>query len=421
MTLLWCKEHETIAGFREKLQEEGIDPLDLKLDPNDPDKILGLTYDYLGQRFVANYYIGVSWIGEEEIIGLAVLPKMPIDFPLMFSKCWDDGDIDIQAKIENIYHIDLDAPPISVPGMEVEIMPLIILHFAKIMDGLVKHGLKSDYVYKEENLKGKLKGKLMFTQQIKRNVLHKRQDLNFCHYQEYSIDCLENRILKKALRFSLKYLEGHHFSNHRIALDLLSKELEAFIDVSDEMSIAQIKNYRVNPLYREYAQALKIAKMILRRFSYDINKVEYNDRGHEIPPFWINMPLLFELYVLSLLKTKYGNQIAYHITSYGNEIDYGKYDEKLIMDAKYIPLWEERVIHDNVRQLSGYARNLPIRNKLIGDDNSETILPLLILYAANDSGVSGFESDVLLEDPHIEKVHNYLKCYKLGIRLPKCN
>lgn len=419
MTLVTCKEHETVEGFRERLREEGIDPLDLRLDPKKPEQLLGLTYDYLGQRFVANYYIGASWVGDSRNMALAVLPKMPLDFPCMFACCWDDSDIDVQAKLEDIYHIDLDSPPIPVQGMEVEIMPLIILHFAKVMRNLLKHGLKSDYVFREENLKGKVKGKLMFTEQIKRNVFHKRLDLNYCHYQEYSVDCIENRILKKALRFSIWYLGGHRFSNHEIVMSMLKSEIESFVNVSEEVSITQLKSFRVNPLYREYAQALKLAKMILRRFSYDISKVEYDNAEHLTPPFWINMPLLFELYVLSLLKRRYGKQIAYHITSRGNEIDFGKYDEKLIIDAKYIPAWEENVLHENLRQLAGYARNIPIRNKLIGHEDKTTVLPLLIIYASNGSGTSDFSTEMLLADPSIQRIPTYLECYKLGIRVPK--
>ena len=85
-------------------------------------------------------------------------------------------------------HIDLDAPLINVPGMDVEIMPLIILHFAKLMEQLLKHSLKSDYVTREENLQSKIKGKLMFVQHLKRNVLLQHLDRNYCRYQEYSID-----------------------------------------------------------------------------------------------------------------------------------------------------------------------------------------------------------------------------------------
>ena len=106
-----------------------------------------------------------------------------------------------------------------------------------------------------------------------------------------------------------------------------------------------------------------------------------------MPPFWINMPLLFELYVLQLLKRKYGDVIAYHITSRGNEIDYGKRDEKIIIDAKYIPAWSTSVDHDNVRQLSGYARNISIRYKLIGQIDTTTILPCIIIYPDIDNGL----------------------------------
>ena len=419
MDVLNNKEHDPIDDFREKLESVGINPFDLKLDPEDPNRYLGLSYDYVRQQFFANYYIGACWINKEKDIKLAVLPKVKLDYARMFMSCWDDTDADIQSKLADIYHIDLDAPLINVPGMDVEIMPLIILHFAKLMEQLLKHSLKSDYVTREENLQSKIKGKLMFVQHLKRNVLLQHLDRNYCRYQEYSIDCLENRILKKALTFSRRFLEGHKFSNHEKVMSLLTKELEAFTNVSEDVPVAQLKSFRVNPLYREYLQALKVAKIILQRFSYDIRKVDYDNKDHLMPPFWINMPLLFELYVLQLLKRKYGDVIAYHITSRGNEIDYGKRDEKIIIDAKYIPAWSTSVDHDNVRQLSGYARNISIRYKLIGQIDTTTILPCIIIYPDIDNGLLYLPDNPVLNNLSGKEVPSYLNFYRLGVKLPK--
>ena len=55
------------------------------------------------------------------------------------------------------------------------------------------------------------------------------------------------------------------------------------------------------------------------------------------------MSLLFELYVYGLLKEAYNNNITHQLRTYGNAVDFIKYDEKLIIDTKYIPSWEEKV------------------------------------------------------------------------------
>ena len=137
-----------------------------------------------------------------------------------------------------------------------------------------------------------------------------------------------------------------------------------------------------------------------------------------ILPFWIDMGLLFETYVLGLLTEKYKSQIKYHITSYGNEIDFGKPNEKMIIDTKYIYHWENKVNHDNIRQLSGYARNKQIRKKLMGQEyNEKEILPCMIIHPSAD-GIECFTQEELMSEPYKE-IETYLKFYKLGIRLPE--
>ena len=61
---------------------------------------------------------------------------------------------------------------------------------------LVKHGLKSAYVTREDNL-NLYKGKLVVPQQIKKNVAHGER---FCvRYDEYLLDRAENRLVKSTL------------------------------------------------------------------------------------------------------------------------------------------------------------------------------------------------------------------------------
>lgn len=48
-----------------------------------------------------------------------------------------------------------------------------------------------------ENLQSKIKGKINISQHIKQNVIPRREDRVYCQYQEYTVDNLENRILKR--------------------------------------------------------------------------------------------------------------------------------------------------------------------------------------------------------------------------------
>ena len=364
----------------------------------------------------ASYYVGFTWI-EEEQVALHVCPKIKdLDFLGMFMACLKCRDNEVQDKIMQIYGIDFKKPPIEANGVHTEITPFIIFHFLTLLEPIIKRGLKHNYVFEEDNLQSKLKGKLLFQLHFNKNVINHRLDKNFCRFQEYSVDCIENRILKKALLFAEAYIQRYKLkTTNNIEQNIhLAKCL--FAKVSDVCSVVEIERFRVNPLFTEYGRAIKVAKLLLRYFSYDVHRIE--NRPNMILPFWLDMGLLFETYVLGLLTEKYKSQIKYHITSYGNEIDFGKPNEKMIIDTKYIYHWENKVNHDNIRQLSGYARNKQIRKKLMGQEyNEKEILPCMIIHPSAD-GIECFTQEELMSEPYKE-IETYLKFYKLGIRLPE--
>ena len=369
----------------------------------------------------ANYYVGVSWL-EEGKSAIQVRPKVEnLDFMKMFMKCLECKDRDVQNKIHHIYGIVFNKTPLKSDDLRDEVTPFIILHYISLLKPIIQKGLKRNYVLEEDNLQSKLKGKLLFAQHLKRNVLIKRLDRNHCRFQEYSFDCLENQILKKATHFVSLYLKEHNLNitdDHR---HTISSANMVFGQVSDVRMSSAIERFRINPLFKDYARAIDVAKIILRRFGYDIQQIE--DKSHPILPFWIDMSLLFETYVLSMLKQAYPYTIKYHIATYGNEIDFGKTDESLIIDSKYMYWWENDVNHDNIRQLSGYARNKSIRIKLLGDIYEKEILPCLIIYPS-ESGVEKFAPDVLLKKPDgslnngCTQIEQYIEFFKVGVKLP---
>ncbi len=362
----------------------------------------------------ANYYVGITWLQEGQV-ALQVCPKIKnIDFLKMFMTCLKSKENDIQNKIMNIYGMDFKHQLIDSNGLHIEVTPFIIIHFLSLLDSIIRKGLKHNYVFTEENLQSKLKGKLIFSQHFKSNVLNKRLDKNFCRYQDYSIDCIENRILKKALIFTEKYSHQYKIKLSSEQTQTIQQAKNVLAEVSDNCTPTEIERFRINPLFKEYTRAITVAKNILRRFGYDIQATEKN--SNKVPPFWIDMSLLFETYVLGLLKEKYGNNIKYHISTYGNEIDFGKPDEKLIIDTKYIYKWDSKDNHDNIRQLSGYARNKRIREKLTGEKNETDIFPCLIIYPSFE-GIDKFSKDKIMDEPQ-KAIEHYIKFYKLGVKLP---
>ena len=172
-----------------------------------------------------------------------------------------------------------------------------------------------------------------------------------------------------------------------------------------------------SPVFHDYKRTLKIAKMIIRRFDCDMQR-SHTKHDALVPPFWINMPLMFELYVLGKLRMRHGQEIKYHTRTIGNEIDFGKPSERLIIDTKYTTKWsDDGIVAEHIRQLAGYARNKKIRNKLgITDDNA--IMNCMIAYP-DSNGASEFTTAKILDEPSVNKINTYIKTYKIGIRLPE--
>ena len=359
-------EHQSIAY--QEFSRTGIKINDF---PARPDKsvYLGLTSDLRQQTVKASYYIGLSWLKEGEC-SVSVLPKINVDYLKMFMDCFYSDDNDVQDKLMQIYSIDFDKPCIHLENTPFEFTPFIIIHFLQLMKKLIKKGLKKGYILKEENLKGKVKGKILFAHQYKKNL-----------------------------------------STGRIVQSMLP----IFQSVSDISDTQEIRKFQVNPFYREYARALKVAKLILRRFSYDIQSAQ-GDADKTLPPFWIDMPLLYELYILNMLRNRFGSKIYYHIATRKDEIDFGKRDEHLIMDAKYVPDWDTEVNTEHIGQLARYARAPGIRRKLLGTDDDTIICNCLLLYPSIQ-GITSFEKENILKEGNVKEME-YLQFFKLGIKLP---
>ena len=92
--------------------------------------------------------------------------------------------------------------------------------------------------------------------------------------------------------------------------------------------------------------------------------------------------------------------------------------EELIIDTKYIPQWEDKTYHENVRQLSGYARSISLRRKVLNRDlDDTTIIDCLVIYP-NKKGCLQFNKDENLISNNT-LIDTYLKFHKLPIYLPQ--
>lgn len=330
------------------------------------------------EGYYASYVLGAQWLDQARGLSLVVSPKegcARIDFLQMFGRCLASG-IESEA-LAQIYELDLEQPRIEAPQLRSVLSPLIIVHFLSVIQELLQRGLKRGYVSREENLK-KVKGRLAISLNERCNIQRKRLDKFYCRYQEYSEDIPENRILKKALRFAQQVLYTLESAGLRPLQEAISRCLSSFARVGDKIEVWELKQFKTQKLYQEYPVAIRLAQTILRLYDYSLTKV--TAREELCPVFWLDMSLLYEHYVLGLLREAYGDRIEYQKEGATGRPDFLCYEPLLVMDTKYMPrLVGGKLDMDIVRQLAGYARD----RRLFSEAPTAPI-PCLVIYPTTE-------------------------------------
>lgn len=366
--------------------------------------------------YYASYVIGAQWFDEAKTLPLVVTTKYGcdrVDFLKMFSICFNSG---IEAKdFSKIYGVDMEQPRIKAPELRSVLSPLIVAHFLSIVKEIVKRGLKKDYVQREENLK-KVRGHISILRNERMNVLKKRYNKVFCRYQEFSEDTVENRLIKKALKFSWQILQVDGISESMLPLQHTVNDcLSAFTNVGDEIEVWEVKAIKHHKIFKEYDDAIKLAQMILHRYDYSITNITTAEE-ELCPVFWIDMAMLYEHYVLGLLREAYGSKIHYQVHGHTGYPDFVCYSPKVVLDTKYIPRFEHGIFDTYiVRQLSGYSRD-----KRIFPTMPDTSIPCVIIYPKEGVIQNPFKSKPLEdflndEDRHLWNFH------RIAVPLPTLN
>ena len=398
-----------------QLQEHGQLPVSKKEDKYDRLELVEWCKrtDFLPEAYYASYKIGAEWIDEQESLIVTTKHKMEqIDFARMFMTCFT-SDLSL-ASFSTIYEIYIDKPSIKAPALQSVVSPLLVLHFLGVVSRIKE--LKKGYVSRSENLK-KVKGRISILKNERQNIAIRRYDRVFCEYDEYSADIPENRLIKKALLFSQRLLQGLNERSAAVAKLRLNKSLALFSEVSDKVEIKQVKRLRAHKLFTNYNEAIRLAKLILRLFDYNISKVGSNEG--KVVPFWLNMSLLYEHYVYGLLHEAYRERITYQFKGKTGFPDflYKSKEYKAILDTKYIPKYEEKSLDkDVVRQLSGYGRDLRILTHFEYKDVSP--IPCIIIYPKEGKRKNNPFLGNNLRMLCGESLKDLLEFYKIEVSLP---
>ena len=432
MVLLQGREHKPILVPA----NESVERVKVCFRENDEKVCFALTGEGETRHLQTGYYIGADWLRSGEL-AVQVQPKqndpaLSINHMGMLFACLKHPEV--SSFVGDLYQIDFNAPFIALPRKDDLLTPLLVAHFAHLLQLVVRQGLKKGYNPVARELRGKVKGKIDVAQTLRQGQFRQRPLVTACYYEEFSTDIPENRLLKQALRFARRYLNNYP-SYARDLEPLLGYCEPAFINVRDTEATHQTVAPAYNPLYRAYNDALRIGWLLLKRFGYSLVHV---DTGQEttvkVPPHWIDMAKLFELYVLGLLYERFGN----HRVLYGLEQARGHYglpdflltgQEPWIIDAKYKPTYQSGWYEiDDIRQISGYARDKQVLTRLgikSPTEQESTVVRCLIIYPDRVGAQSLAEVDGQATNaiPEIEEmstfaIPDFMRFYKLAITLP---
>lgn len=364
-------------------------------------------------------YMGVDWVKEGQPI--QVLPKIEgVDGPVDYMKMLTDALADpICAKyLDGLLTIDFNASPVIIPEADDMLSPFIVAQFILVLKNAVRKGLRRSYYFVTENLKAKVKGRILTTKNVSLNLSKGNKIDNYCTYQQYGLDSQENRLLKRALVVSSSILTRYRGGMNVTPLKQTIAQISAYFrEVSDDFDPAVLNHpIGTNPIFRDYNKALEFGKLIIRRSAYGLNRDAHGN--HTTPPYWIDMSKLFELYLLRKLRLEYrGSEIVYHKRFGGREPDYllkPVDGVPMVIDAKYKPRYFEGTVDiDDIRQVSAYARMKGVHEELEVDPR-ETIA-CLIIYAHPNCPE---KIDGRIRAGGGVPLRDYVDIYKLGIALP---
>lgn len=246
----------------------------------------------------------------------------------------------------------------NLKSSKIPLFEIFISMFLEELTVLVRNGIKSDYISKEENLKF-LKGKLKISEQIKYNTIHKERF--FVQYEEFISNRVENRLIKTTLKFLY----------NKSKLNKNQQRIREFLFVFDEIEISHniktdFSKIELNRQMKDYQQVLLWCKTFLCENSFSPYK------GNDIAfALLFDMNLLFESFVYSYLKKSSNfqdikSQDRTHHLAYENGI--GRFrlkpdivinGGKIIADTKWKILSEDKayngVLQDDMYQLYAYG------------------------------------------------------------------
>lgn len=275
---------------------------------------MGLYIDDKGYYHTSGY-VGVGWLKNHqgristnpltgEKLALMIVPRFSMNPWEMLIKVMNDPEYELYTSgvNGNFFEIYTGEELIPVPNTESGGELLAAISFVKECEKICKKNLRQAMDFKEENFNGKIVGNIQVAKHIKRNVTQAREDRVYCRYPVFTIDTLENRILKAALIKAKKVFKKNGITVKEIGR--IYSYCENSLKAVRTTNIAKSDFNRVNitGFNSYYKSVMELAKTVLIGNGVnDLYGAETEETKYVIP-YTINMESLFEFYVRASLK-----------------------------------------------------------------------------------------------------------------------
>ena len=242
----------------------------------------------------------------------------------------EDNDLETKKILLNMLKTLKKSPfkninKASLQTVDINIFEIFIAMFLEELTELIKKGIKSDYLSKEEN-SSYLKGKIKLTSHLRHNLLNKERF--YIEFDEYSSNRVENKLIKTTL---LKLYQVSKSLNNK---QKLREFIFIFDDVEDSKNInADFSKCKHDMSMLHYEEILSWCKIFLNNESFCPYKGD--NVAHAL---LFDMNVLFESYVAHFFKRSFQHR----------EVKTQDKKYKLLESSKLFQLKPDIVIDDNI-------------------------------------------------------------------------
>lgn len=365
---------------------------------------------------------------------LIVKPSYDVDPWKMLERVMLDEEYPLYAeemkkKGKSLYRVFYEQKPIRIlqdeeDGSEV----LTALSFIHICYSLCRKKMKSNIIYVEENFNAKIRGKIVTNKNLRKNIMKGHIEKFYCKYGVFTIDTIENRILKAALHRAEKILYAKYGTDSTLSSKIHFCKV-AFKHVkTSTIKKSDFRTVKTNGLYTYYKPAIQQAKYLIFKKNYKYKKDDSRSKNYiYVTPYTINMESLFEFYVRSVLKEFLSKNSLYELEKYSTHIftqknkDLMKVEEEKIHIIPYcIP---DIIIKEKIN--GNYVAVLDVKYKKstrTSREDTHQLLSYVLLTGAEKCGFifpcerKSDSSTEIIENTYIDSpLFNKLSYYELFI------